>query len=196
MTVRGGGVPIAPLAFMPGNRMGPPPRSFAADAHECIMVRVLDPPDTRSWRDWSAPGKRAPLGSSSPIASSVPSCSMLSRRGLPRSVRAVGLERRPALTASARAGLCNAAGRGEETGSQVEQRNEEKRCAALRPLDKKSPIQGGVRCSRSCPASDHLWIRWRRQGRFAVGRHDAKANGSVPLGAPAARAGRSRAREP
>ena len=51
MTVRGGGVPIAPLAFMPGNRMGPPPRSFAADAHECIMVRVLDPPDTRSWRD-------------------------------------------------------------------------------------------------------------------------------------------------
>jgi hypothetical protein len=22
--------------------MGPPPRSFAADAHECIMVRVLD----------------------------------------------------------------------------------------------------------------------------------------------------------
>src|SRR5712671_4044343 len=23
----------------------PPPRSFAADAHECIMVRVLDPPD-------------------------------------------------------------------------------------------------------------------------------------------------------
>jgi len=45
--------------------MGPPPRSFAADAHECIMVRVLDPPDTRSWRDWSAPGKRAPLWSSS-----------------------------------------------------------------------------------------------------------------------------------
>src|SRR5580693_2132740 len=36
---------------MPGKRMGPPPRSFAADAHECIMVRVLDPPDTRSWRD-------------------------------------------------------------------------------------------------------------------------------------------------
>src|ERR1700722_13162450 len=36
---------------MPGKRMGPPPRSFAADAHECIMVWVLDPPDTRSWRD-------------------------------------------------------------------------------------------------------------------------------------------------
>ena len=31
--------------------MDTPPRSFAAAAHECIMVRVLDPPDTRSWRD-------------------------------------------------------------------------------------------------------------------------------------------------
>ncbi len=29
--------------------------------------------------------------------------------------------------------------------------DEEKRCAALRPLDKKSPIQGGVRCSRFLP---------------------------------------------
>src|SRR6202049_2286004 len=29
---------------MPGKRMGPPPRSFAADAHECIMVRVRDVP--------------------------------------------------------------------------------------------------------------------------------------------------------
>src|SRR5580700_8189224 len=28
---------------MPGKRMGPPPRSFAADAHECIMVRVPGP---------------------------------------------------------------------------------------------------------------------------------------------------------
>src|ERR1700674_1316972 len=28
---------------MPKWRMGPPPRSFAADAHDCIMVRVLGP---------------------------------------------------------------------------------------------------------------------------------------------------------
>jgi hypothetical protein len=40
-----------PLAFVPGKRMGPPPWSFAADAHECIMVRVMDRPNTRSWRD-------------------------------------------------------------------------------------------------------------------------------------------------
>jgi hypothetical protein len=40
--------------------MGPPPRSFAADAHECIMVRVLDPPDTRSWRDYPRPESGLP----------------------------------------------------------------------------------------------------------------------------------------
>src|SRR6516164_4422647 len=45
---------------MPGKRMGPPPRSFAADAHECIMVRVLDPPNTRSWRDDPRPESGLP----------------------------------------------------------------------------------------------------------------------------------------
>src|SRR5271163_4487676 len=43
MTVRGGGVPACTMAFVPRKRMGPPPRSFAADAHDCIMVRVLGP---------------------------------------------------------------------------------------------------------------------------------------------------------
>ena len=43
MTVRGGGFPTSPLAFMPIGRMGPPLRSFAADAHDCIVVRVLEP---------------------------------------------------------------------------------------------------------------------------------------------------------
>ena len=28
---------------MPIGRMGPPLRSFAADAHDCIVVRVLEP---------------------------------------------------------------------------------------------------------------------------------------------------------
>ena len=41
--VRGGGIPTWPLAFMPIGRMGPPLRSFAADAHDCIMVQVLRP---------------------------------------------------------------------------------------------------------------------------------------------------------
>ena len=41
MTVRGGGIPRRPLALTPNGRMGPPLRSFTADAHDCIMVRVL-----------------------------------------------------------------------------------------------------------------------------------------------------------
>ena len=38
MTIRGGGYPRAPMALEPLCRMGLPPRSFAADAHYCIMV--------------------------------------------------------------------------------------------------------------------------------------------------------------
>ena len=32
-----------PWLSMPKGRMGPPLRSFAADAHDCIMVQVLRP---------------------------------------------------------------------------------------------------------------------------------------------------------
>lgn len=47
MMVQGGGNPSASMALEPRCRMGPPLRSFAADAHGCIMVRVLnDPPNT------------------------------------------------------------------------------------------------------------------------------------------------------
>src|SRR5262249_46242331 len=38
--------------------------------------------------------------------------------------------------------LCNTAGRDEETGLQVEQRNRARKIAALKPLDNKSPIKG------------------------------------------------------
>src|SRR5882757_9878883 len=40
MTVRGGGNPRLDMAIEPRVRMGPPPRSFAADAYDCIMVQV------------------------------------------------------------------------------------------------------------------------------------------------------------
>src|SRR5438105_4191266 len=53
------------MAFAPRSRMVPPPRSFAADAHDCIMVPIrLGSTEykfvARSRRQW-----RAPLGSSS-----------------------------------------------------------------------------------------------------------------------------------
>ena len=61
------------MAVMPRGRMGSPLRSFAVDAHGCIMV----------WRDLSRPQAGSP-----PIIirtiSSVPSCSKLSRYGLER----------------------------------------------------------------------------------------------------------------
>jgi hypothetical protein len=51
------------MAQMPTERMGPPPRSFATDAHDCIMVRIrMDLPHTSSRRE-DAPQWRAPLGS-------------------------------------------------------------------------------------------------------------------------------------
>ena len=40
MTIRGGGNPIVDMACAPRFRMGPPPRSFAADAYDYIMVWI------------------------------------------------------------------------------------------------------------------------------------------------------------
>ena len=41
--------------------MGPPPRSFAADAHDCIMVRVLGPTEYKVVARLIRARKRAPL---------------------------------------------------------------------------------------------------------------------------------------
>ena len=57
MTIRGGGVPGNWMAVMPCYRLGPPPRSFAADAHGCIMVWISDPPNTSLWRGIRAQGE-------------------------------------------------------------------------------------------------------------------------------------------
>ena len=62
MTIRGGGHPKQAMVLTPVSRMGPPPRSFAADAHDCIMVRhPLDLPNTRLWRDDPRPMASSPL---------------------------------------------------------------------------------------------------------------------------------------
>src|SRR3954471_23393026 len=51
------------MASMPHGRLGPPLWSFAADAHDCIMVLVrLDRPHTSAWRD-AVPGGGLPLRS-------------------------------------------------------------------------------------------------------------------------------------
>jgi len=50
-----------PLAYTPNGRMGPPLRSFAADAHDCIMVRVLGPTEYKVVARLNRARKRAPL---------------------------------------------------------------------------------------------------------------------------------------
>jgi hypothetical protein len=119
MTVRGGGVPIAPpLAFTPGKRMGPSPWSFAADAHECIMV-------SGSWTH-----RIQGRGAIDPR----PESGLPFDRHPDRTKRAVVLgavkvwpgkaecaarfEATANLDSSCARQLCNTAGRGEETGLQ------------------------------------------------------------------------------
>jgi len=112
MTVRGGGVPVPPMASMPRKRMGPPPRSLLpmripASWSGSLARRIQGCGTSTMPR---APTRSSPRTSSSPTRPSVPSCSKPSRTS------PCGWRYAPSLTASARAGLCSIVGRGEETG--------------------------------------------------------------------------------
>src|SRR6266550_3601053 len=144
---------IVALALTPNGRMGPPLRRFAADAHDCIMVRVLGPTGYKV----VARLNRVPKAGSPLIviatALSVPSCSKPSRYGLARAKHAARLVRRPILTASARIDQ-RCAGRDEETDFEIKSRNRrrKKMRGPGKFLDKESPIQGP-------------WCRVRREAR-------------------------------
>ena len=116
MTVRGGGVPRLAMASMPPLRMGPPPRSFAADAHACIMVRAqahriqgcgsdscLDC-ELHSTRRQSTADKRIVWSILRPDRSILPPSSEPSRCGVETAESVARSEQRPTLTAPARAG--------------------------------------------------------------------------------------------
>jgi hypothetical protein len=124
--------------------MGPPLRSFAADAHDCIMVRVLGPTGYKV----VARLNRAPKAGSPLIviatALSVPSCSKPSRYGLARAKHAARLVRWPILTASARIDFSDArVGMKKRTLRSNQETDEGKRCAALaNSLTKKAPYKG------------------------------------------------------
>src|ERR671929_1563056 len=61
MMIRGGGAPRRSLAFKPWCRMDPPLRTFAADAHGCIMVRThMGLPNTSLWCDDRHPVASSP----------------------------------------------------------------------------------------------------------------------------------------
>jgi hypothetical protein len=93
------------LASTPPLRMGPPPRSFAADAHACIMVRV-----TATHRIQGCGASASCPTASSPRMChpdhSQPAAVLGSIKARPGTTeRAAQAERRPALTAPVRAGL-------------------------------------------------------------------------------------------
>src|SRR6266852_5123514 len=107
--------------------MGPPPRSFAADAHDCIMVRVLGPTGYNVLARLIAPERGLP-----------------SDRHPDRTKRAVVLEavklwpgnggacrkgvvRRPTLTASVRASVKRCAGRDAETSPWLQHRTSQRK---------------------------------------------------------------------
>src|ERR1700682_2138557 len=93
---------VFPWLSMPKGRMGPPLRSFAADAHDCIMVRVLGPTEYKVVARLIRASKAGSPLIVIPTAPSLPSCSKLSRYGLASSEHAARLARRPTLTAPAR----------------------------------------------------------------------------------------------
>src|SRR5882724_2340928 len=122
MTIRGGGHPMQAMVLKPVSRMGPPPRSFAADAHDCIMVRSL-----RTYRIQGCGAMIRARWASSPLIVHPDRGKRAvvqepSRCGLAWSEHAERLVRRPTLTAPAR-------GSERRNGCEIEQRNrtEEKR---------------------------------------------------------------------
>src|ERR1700730_7284267 len=119
------------MAVMPRKRMGPPLRSFAADAHGCIMVWVPGPAGYKVVARLIRARKRDSPLIAIPTAPSVPSCSELSRYGLARAEHAARLVRRPTLTAPARERHGRSAGRDEGTafGSNKEKMKEVRRRA-------------------------------------------------------------------
>ena len=138
--------------------MGPPPRSFAADAHDCIMVRVLGPTEYKVVaRLIRAPERGLP---SDRHPDRIERAAVLGAvKVWPGKGRARGKVGATAnLDSSCARRLCNTAGRDEETGFQVEQRNrsrkQERKIAALKPLDNKSPIQGASGSNREAESTD------------------------------------------
>ena len=88
MTIRGGGHPKQAMVLKPVSRMGPPPRSFAADAHDCIMVRSRRTYRIQGCGAMIAPDGKLPSDHRPDYNQRVPPCSGLSRRGLGTTERA------------------------------------------------------------------------------------------------------------
>src|SRR5258708_36910987 len=109
---------------MPKGRMGPPLRSFAADAYD---LHHGSGPWTHRIQGCGATDPRPKAGSPLiviPIAPSVPSCSKLSRYGLARAGDAARWARGPTLSAPGGADASEPPGGGREEGHGVRDKDE------------------------------------------------------------------------
>jgi hypothetical protein len=90
------------MAFYAAFENGPAARSFAADAYDCIMVRIPNRPTEYKVAARCAPERRTPLGSFLTAAQSPIAC----RRARVRQGQAFGgAKEAPSLTATARDGF-------------------------------------------------------------------------------------------
>ena len=146
--------------------MGPPLRSFAADAHDCIMVRVLGPTEYKVvTRTDPRPNAGSPLTRHPDRIKRVVALEAV--KGWPGKLgacHAVRLARRPTLTAPARDDVSEPriGTKKRALRSNKETDEGQKICRSSELLDKKSPIQGN-RVGFSEAARQTLWgfRRWR-----------------------------------
>src|SRR5215470_14012498 len=131
--------------------MGPPPRSFAADAHDCIMVRLL-----LTYRIQVCGAMIRVRKASSPLIVIPTTMSVPARAG--------PVKARPGSDGACRQGRATAGldspcarrppprvGRGEETGFQVEQRNgrEGRKKRRKRKKERKEVVHAANKCLTS-----------------------------------------------
>jgi hypothetical protein len=107
------------MAVKPRGRMGPPPRTFAADAHGCIMVRVLGPTEYKVVARLIRARKRVPSDRRPDLTERAVVLEAV--KVWPGKGEAVGATANLDSSCARRPGA--AAGRDEETGFQIEQRN-------------------------------------------------------------------------
>src|SRR3954471_9340492 len=144
MTIRGGGHPKPTMVLTPFLRMGPPPRSFAADAHDCIMVRPpLDLPNTRLWRDDPRPM------ASSPLIVNAPNRFEKSGRDFSSGSPGQG----PLVATTSTLGRRDAGRKGATMPPPAQPWSGPKPCR-LKPLDTRCPIQGLLRLHSRYGLSD------------------------------------------
>jgi hypothetical protein len=75
-------LPDSPHGSNAGEKNGPAASELAADAHHCIMVRVLRPTEYKDVARTFVHHNRAPLDLIIPTTASLPSCSKPSRPSL------------------------------------------------------------------------------------------------------------------